>query len=80
VAQELIREALEPTTRSGDDHRPDHELRVFYTCDTEDPTDRPLGSFAVVIGRNASRAVWRFGDEPDDNVDLSQGRRLKNLR
>ncbi len=80
VAQELIREALEPTTRDGKDHQADHKLRVFYTCDTAKPTDAPLGTFAVVIGRNGSRAVWRFGDEPGDHVNLLQGRRLKNLR
>ena len=36
VTQELIREAIDPTTTSGDPHPPDWELGIFYTSDTTD--------------------------------------------
>ena len=74
VAQDLIREALEPTTSSGAKHKPDCDLNVFYTCDTARGGGR-LGSFAVVV-RPRSLTVWRFGDGPRQRIDLNRGRQL----
>ncbi|HEU4919962.1 MAG TPA: hypothetical protein VFT20_09490 [Candidatus Limnocylindrales bacterium] len=78
VAQALIREALESTT-SGGTRSDDARLRIFYTADRDDsPTARPLGTIGVVLRRD-ERQVWRFGDEPDDPVDLGAGRRWLEL-
>lgn len=78
VAQALIREALESTT-SGDSRSSDARLRIFYTADRDDsPASRPLGTIGVVLRRD-ERHVWRFGDEPDDPVDLGAGRRWLEL-
>lgn len=78
VAQALIREALESTT-SGGTRSDDARLRIFYTADRDDsPSARPLGTIGVVLRRD-ERQVWRFGDEPDDPVDLGAGRRWLEL-
>jgi ribonuclease BN (tRNA processing enzyme) len=74
VAQELIREALEPTTTTGKAHKKDYEQPIFYTCDTSE--QQPLGTVGVVIKRGGGRTVWRFGDEPDDDIDLAAGARM----
>jgi hypothetical protein len=74
VAQELIREALEPTTTSGAAHKADCDLNVFYTCDTTD-AGAQLGSFAVVLRRNRL-SVWRFCDRPTKKIDLATAQRL----
>ena len=73
VAQGLIREALDPTTTSGREHPPDHELGIFYTSDTDD-AGATLGSIGVVLGAG-STTLWRFGDRPSDAIDLSRARR-----
>jgi competence protein ComEC len=75
VAQGLIREALDPTTSSGREHPPDHELRVFYAADTDD-AGAVLGSMAVVMGRGRW-TLWRFGDRPQDPIDLGRARRWR---
>lgn len=78
VAQALIREALESTT-SGGTRSDDARLRIFYTADRDDsPSARPLGTIGVVLRRD-ERQVWRFGDEPDEPVDLGAGRRWLEL-
>jgi beta-lactamase superfamily II metal-dependent hydrolase len=76
VAQELIREALEPTTTSGAVHKRDYDLNIYYTCDTTDgPPSEPLGSFGIVIN-NKGQTVWRFRDRINQAVDLSNARQL----
>jgi hypothetical protein len=76
VAQGLIREALDPSTTSGREHPPDHELGIFYTSDTDD-AGATLGSIAVVLGAG-SRTLWRFGDRPSDPIDLTAARRWRD--
>jgi hypothetical protein len=76
VAQGLIREALDPTTGSGGEHPPDHELRVFYTSDTDD-AGAVLGSMAVVMS-GTRWSLWRFGDRPPEHIDLTRGRRWRD--
>jgi hypothetical protein len=73
IAQELVREALDPTTSSGRAHKADHELGIFYTCDRDD-AGTELGSLAVVVGKRRERTLWRFGDNPDEDVDLDNAR------
>jgi hypothetical protein len=76
VAQDLIREAIDATTKSGRAHPKDHErpMNIFYTCDTELGTSDPLGSIGLVMS-NDGCSMWRFGDEPDGRVDLAAARR-----
>jgi hypothetical protein len=71
VAQELIREAIEPTTSGTRPRSADHELNLFYTSDVDD-TGRELGSFAVVVPPGGSRTVWRFTDPAGEAVDFSR--------
>lgn len=73
VTQEVIREALHPSTTSGAPHPEDWELGIFYTCDTDD-NDAPCGTIAAVLNPGRT-TLWRFGDRPPDDVDLSQARR-----
>ena len=73
VSQELIREAIDPTTRSGAAHPPDWELGIFYTSDSTDAGTR-LGSFAVVIGPGG-RTVWRMLDSTTGAIDLGNALR-----
>jgi hypothetical protein len=74
VAQELIREALQATAGTpGAQHKPDSDLGIFYTCDTED-TGANLGSIAVVMGAGKAN-VWRFGDSIGQNIDFSKAKR-----
>lgn len=75
VAQELIREALEPTTTSGRPHKPDSELNIFYTCDSTNDGKTKLGSFGIII-RGATQTVWRFGDTPTKRLDLNTKQQL----
>jgi hypothetical protein len=75
VAQELLREARDPVAGSGAARiRDDADLGIFYTSDQE-TTGTRLGSIAVVMGRGVA-TLWRFGDDTDDNIDLTQGRRF----
>ncbi len=74
VTQELIREAVDPTTTRGDPHPPDWELGIFYTSDTTDPGATKLGSFAVVIGPS-KRTVWRMLDSTTGAIDLGNALR-----
>jgi hypothetical protein len=76
VAQELIREALNPSTVSGAPHPDDYELGIFYTADEEDaqPQPVPLGSMALVIGKGAPE-MYRFGDSPTAFLDLESARK-----
>lgn len=76
VAQDLIREAIDETAKSGRAHPPDHErpMNIFYTCDTELETADPLGTIGLVMS-NDGCSMWRFMDDPDHTVDLSAARR-----
>jgi hypothetical protein len=73
VSQELIREAVDPTTTSGKPHPPDWELGIFYTSDTTTAGTR-LGSFAVVIGPG-QRSTWRLLDTTTGAIDLGNALR-----
>jgi hypothetical protein len=74
VAQALIREAREATT-SGQARTSDAALSIFYTADVDDATPaRPLGTIGVTL-RKGTWTMWRFGDRPGDEVNLTQGRR-----
>jgi competence protein ComEC len=76
VALEELREGLQKTTGSGAAHSPDHELGIHFTAGREAGEGRkPLGTIAVVVGPSGrSPRVWRFGDEPGEQVDLDAGR------
>lgn len=76
VAQDLIREALEPTTTSGADHKADCELNIFYTSDALEGSHAPLGSFGIVIN-HSGQTVWRFCDTPTQQLDLTVRSQLK---
>ncbi len=73
VSQELIREAIDPTTTSGAAHPPDWELRIFYTSDTT-AAGAKLGSFAVITGAG-QRTTWRMLDSTAGAIDLSKATR-----
>lgn len=76
VAQELIREGLEKTTRTGKRHRADHNLGLFYTSDT-DSNRQPLGTVGLVMGKGR-RDLWRFGDVSSNPINLDRARRWKD--
>ncbi len=73
VSQELIREAIDPTTTSGAPHPPDWELGIFYTSDITTAGTK-LGSFAVVIGPG-QRTTWRMLDATTGAIDLATAMR-----
>jgi beta-lactamase superfamily II metal-dependent hydrolase len=76
VAQELLREALDPVAGSGRERaRKDADLGIFYTSDRDD-TDTLLGSMAVVMARGVA-TLWRFGDDADQDVVLATARRFE---
>ena len=72
VTQELIREALDPTTDNPRPHPADFELGIFYTADT-DPQG-PLGSIALVLSPTTC-TMWRFGDTSGGAIDLTKARK-----
>jgi hypothetical protein len=72
VTQELIREALDPTTDRPRPHPNDFELGIFYTAD-RDPQG-PLGSIALVLSPTRC-TMWRFGDNPGGTIDLTKARK-----
>lgn len=73
VAQDVIREAVDPTTGSGAAHKADWELGMFYTSDTDDTGDA-LGTIGLVMSKG-KWTMWRFGDAPNDAIDLTNGRK-----
>lgn len=77
VAQEIMREAVERTAGGGGSRSPDWNLRLFYTAD-EDSAGNDLGSIAMVFGRGRRCELWRFGDAPQQAVNLTAGRRMPN--
>jgi hypothetical protein len=72
VTQELIREALDPTTDNPRPHPDDFELGIFYTAD-QDPQG-PLGSIALVLSPTAC-TMWRFGDAVGGSIDFTKARK-----
>jgi hypothetical protein len=71
VAQELIREALQATAGSNNVTRSDDaDLNIFYTADTVDGANTPLGTIGVVL-RKGDWTMWRFQDRADQPVDLA---------
>ncbi|MGH9243661.1 MAG: ComEC/Rec2 family competence protein [Acidimicrobiales bacterium] len=74
VSQELLREALHPSTSSGQPHPVDHELGIFYTFD-HDSDQEPCGSIAVVARSKRRRRLWRFTDGAEDPIDFAKARR-----
>jgi beta-lactamase superfamily II metal-dependent hydrolase len=72
VAQELIREALDPTTSNPRAHPSDFDLGIFYTADT-DPQGA-LGSIALVLSPT-SCTMWRFGDSSGGSIDFTKARK-----
>jgi ribonuclease BN (tRNA processing enzyme) len=78
LAVEAIREGIEPTT-SGQARTPDYDLNILYTSDRRGPRAKePLGSIALVIPPRRGRdlTMWRFRDEPGDDIDLSRALRF----
>lgn len=76
VAQDLIREAIDPTEGLGghpDDF--ESEMNVFYTAD-EDSSNKTLGTIGLVMSVDAC-SMWRFTDAPDQVVDFANARRWK---
>jgi len=75
VAQELVREALQPIAGSRVQavRKIDADLRLFYTADTDSAGAR-LGSIAIVLG-GGKRTVWRFGDDVGGAIDFANARR-----
>lgn len=73
VAQELIREALDPTTTTGNPHPKDWELGVFYTSDTTTNGDK-LGSFAIIMGAGKT-SHWRLLDTPSTTINLTEAKK-----
>jgi len=76
LAQEALREALQPSTTSGTPHDPDWDLGIHYTANTDD-SGTALGTMALIVPPNGKVQIWRFGDAPDAEIDLLQGRRFQ---
>ncbi|HKP91589.1 MAG TPA: hypothetical protein VJT75_16605 [Thermoleophilaceae bacterium] len=79
LTQLALREALDPiSSRPGTEHRSDADLNILYTgsrlLDERGAPGDALGTIGLVIGAGGSRAIWRFGDEPDHHVDLAAAR------
>jgi hypothetical protein len=74
VAQELIREGKEATTGNRAAHKPDHELGIFYTCDSDD-AGVEVGSIAIVMQPTGKRTIWRFRDKTTRPIDFAQAMR-----
>lgn len=79
VSLEALREGLQATTQKNTPRKPDWELGIHYTFDTDDSgkPEGALGSIGVVVGPSGRKLdVWRFGDAVADPVDLKNARRM----
>ncbi len=76
VSQEALREALQATSSGKTKRKPDSELGLHYTS-ARDDAGAALGTIAVVMSPTGRRALWRFGDEPKEAIDLTKARRWK---
>jgi len=83
VTQAALREALDPiSSMPGTEHRPDTELNILYTGSQEVPGDGgnpvgTLGTVGLLVGAGGRREIWRFGDEPEAEIDLGSGRPMR---
>jgi hypothetical protein len=81
VTQAALREAIDPiSSKPEDQHRPDTELNILYTASRErDGEDEvgPLGTVGLLVGPGGRREIWRFGDGPTDDIDLTRGRPMR---
>jgi beta-lactamase superfamily II metal-dependent hydrolase len=74
VSLEALREGIDATAQKGTAHQPDFDLGIHFTSGRDD-AGADLGTIAVVLGPTGkSRVVWRFGDSPTDDVDLTKAR------
>lgn len=79
LALEAIRESRLPTASRGGRRPADHDLGIHYTCAVSDGDGlSALGSMALVVpaSRGKPLQLWRFADEPRDEVHLEQGVRM----
>jgi len=74
VAQNIIREALDPVAKKDRSHKEDWELGIFYTSD-KDTNDTDLGSIALVL-TTTRIAMWRFCDKGDNRIRFANAKRL----
>ena len=74
LAQESVREALEPVSSTGAEHKPDWELGIHYTGARDDKQE-PLGTIAMIVPPTGRITMWRFGDRARDEIDLGKARR-----
>ncbi len=77
LSLESIREAKDAIAGSvNGKHKPDHELGIHLTG-AENDKEKPMGSIALVMSSTSNkRALWRFYDRPNDDIDFAKGRRL----
>jgi hypothetical protein len=77
LATQAIAEALAPSTRAGAAQPADADLGIHYTGGLTDD-GRPLGSIALMVPAKVGGKLrmWRFGDGPQDTLDLAAGRLL----
>lgn len=80
LAQEILREARQPTAGQGTTRRTDHQLGIYYTSDVyidDDESQKPLGSIAIVLGEDRrDRQLWRLCDSPTAPINFSGAARL----
>ena len=74
LAQEAVREALEPVSSTGAEHKPDWKLGIHYTGARDDKQE-PLGTIALVVPPTGKITMWRFGDRARDEIDFAKARR-----
>lgn len=70
-----MREARQRTSSTGKPREEDWKLGIHYTS-ARDSDGEPLGSIALVVPPTGAITMWRFGDRPRENVDLSRARRF----
>jgi beta-lactamase superfamily II metal-dependent hydrolase len=76
VSLEALREGIEATAQKGIPHDPDFDLGIHFTSGRDD-AGADLGTIAVVLGPTGkSRVVWRFGDSPTADIDLTKARKF----
>jgi hypothetical protein len=73
VSQYALREALQAASSGKVKRKADHELGIHYAS-AHDDTGKPLGTIGLVLSPEGKPTVWRFGDQPQDRVDLAAGR------
>jgi beta-lactamase superfamily II metal-dependent hydrolase len=82
VTQEALREAIDPiSSKPGMNHRPDPDLTILYTGSSEvdgaGASIGGLGTVGLLVGAGGRRDIWRFGDEPTEDVVLQDGRPMR---